>query len=142
MNRDSFRRFRSSASCAKFIEQIGEFKARIQRLREFLDENKDPKLLQKKFPEVYPGELAIARTNDFRQIARMSFTGVINGGQVVAEQKINLPDGTKVRIEPLAPAGQPTHAEIFREFIGVFDDLPPDLAEHHDHYAHGKPVSA
>jgi hypothetical protein len=72
----------------------------------------------------------------------MSFTGVISNGQVVAEGKITLPDGTKVRIEPMSAAEPPSHAEIFREFIGVFNDLPSDLAEHHDRYAHGKAQSA
>ena len=69
----------------------------------------------------------------------MSFTGVISNGQVIAEGKITLPDGTKVRIEPVATAEPPTHAETLREFIGAFHGLPADLAENHDHYLHGAP---
>ena len=72
----------------------------------------------------------------------MSISGVIKNGQVVAEEMISLPEGTRVRIEPVTKAVPPTHAEIFRDFIGILDDLPADLAEHHDHYAHGKPRSA
>jgi hypothetical protein len=29
--------------------------------------------------------------------------------------------------------------EEFKEFIGILKDGPPDMAENHDHYAHGAP---
>jgi hypothetical protein len=29
--------------------------------------------------------------------------------------------------------------EGFKEFIGILKDGPPDMAENHDHYAHGAP---
>ena len=72
----------------------------------------------------------------------MSISGVIKNGQVVPEEMISLPEGTRVRIEPVTKAEPPTHAEIFRDFIGILGDLPADLAEHHDYYAQGKPRSA
>jgi len=69
----------------------------------------------------------------------MSFTGVISNGQVVAEGKITLPDGTKVRIEPVSAGPEETLADAFREFVGVCEGLPSDLARNHDHYLHGAP---
>ncbi len=29
--------------------------------------------------------------------------------------------------------------ERYKEFIGMFDDLPADFARNHDHYTHGTP---
>lgn len=68
----------------------------------------------------------------------MSFTGVISNGQVVAEGKITLPDGTKVRIEPV-PEGGESLANALREFMGACEGMPSDLARNHDHYLHGAP---
>ena len=40
--------------------------------------------------------------------------------------------------QPLqAPKG--SFAERYAQFIGIFDDLPEDFAEQHDHYIHGTP---
>ena len=69
----------------------------------------------------------------------MSFVGVIKDGGVVAAEKIALPDGTQVRIEALADGNQKSLAESLREFIGMADDLPTDLARNHDHYLRGTP---
>ena len=33
----------------------------------------------------------------------------------------------------------PTHYELFKDFIGIVKDMPPDVAKNHDHYAHGAP---
>ena len=30
-------------------------------------------------------------------------------------------------------------SEEFKDFIGILKDGPPDMAENHDHYAHGAP---
>jgi hypothetical protein len=64
-----------------------------------------------------------------------------------------LPDGTKLRIEPIERPVAPT-AELDADSIAgtrsmllawarkaevLAQPLPSDLAENHDHYAHGKP---
>jgi len=72
-------------------------------------------------------------------MSRMSFTGVISNGQIIAEEKINLPDGTKVRIEPMQEGPGETLADAFRVFMGVCEGLPSDLARNHEHYLHGAP---
>ena len=70
---------------------------------------------------------------------RMSISGVIKNGQVVPEEPLTLPEGTRVRIEPEPAPDRPTHAEALREFIGAFHGLSADLAENHDYYLHGAP---
>ena len=101
-----------------------------------------PNFFQEKFTNDWPQRIELFVEIISGSLFRMSISGVIKNGQVVPEEMISLPEGTRVRIEPV-PAMEPlTYAEIFRDFIGIFDDLPADLAEHHDHYAHGKPRSA
>jgi len=69
----------------------------------------------------------------------MIFRGRVQNGVVVFDEKLQLPDGTEVQVEPL-PAPQPgTLAEQFADIIGKVLDLPPDMAEQHDHYIHGTP---
>jgi hypothetical protein len=74
----------------------------------------------------------------------MVYRGVVKNGVVVLGEGAQLPDGTEVRIEPIVPAESlppegPTLAEQFGSVIGTVPDLPPDMAEHHDHYLHGAP---
>jgi hypothetical protein len=66
----------------------------------------------------------------------MSFTGIVENGKVVLPPEANLPSGTKVRVETVGPETD-SLADSLQEFIGVFDDLPADLARNHDHYIHG-----
>ncbi len=66
----------------------------------------------------------------------MSFTGLVEDGRVVLPPGTNLPSGTKVRVETVEPEIG-SLADSLQEFIGVFDDLPADLARNHDHYIHG-----
>jgi hypothetical protein len=73
----------------------------------------------------------------------MTFEGHIQNGVAVFDQPVNLPEGLKVRIEPVtepAPATdkRPTLAERFKGFIGTADDLPADMAQNHDQYLHDK----
>jgi hypothetical protein len=68
----------------------------------------------------------------------VSYTGKVQNGVVVLPPEAHLPEGTEVEVsfpEP-APNGA-TFAERFKEFIGMADDLPPDLARNLDHYVHG-----
>ena len=70
----------------------------------------------------------------------MSVIGVVEDGKVVLPPEMQLPTGTRVRVEMLPPAEQgPSLAGTFKDYIGIFDDLPPDLARNHDHYLHGAP---
>jgi hypothetical protein len=66
----------------------------------------------------------------------MSFTGIVENGKVVLPPEVHLPSGTKVRVETVEPEGNAL-SDPLQAFIGVFDDLPTDLAKNHDHYIHG-----
>src|SRR5687767_12984363 len=70
----------------------------------------------------------------------MSYTGIVENGKVTLPPGAHLPDGTKVRVEAVDPASDSsTLADSMKEFIGIFDDLPPDFAKNHDHYIHHRP---
>lgn len=71
----------------------------------------------------------------------MSFIGTVTEtGMIALPADAKLPAGTRVRVLPeTEETSGPTLAETFKEFIGVCDDLPSDLARNHDHYAHGAP---
>ena len=76
----------------------------------------------------------------------MSLIGHIENGTVVFDTPPDLPDGTPVRVEPIAvpapaPNAQPvpTLLERLKDFVGVLDGLPPDAATNHDHYLYGTP---
>ncbi len=70
----------------------------------------------------------------------MSVIGVVENGKVVLPSETKLPNGTRVRVEPLPAEGpEAPLVDAFREYIGIFDDLPSDLARNHDHYIHGAP---
>jgi hypothetical protein len=66
----------------------------------------------------------------------MSYLGRVSKGTVVLPPDANLPDGTEVRVEPVAPK---TLADRLKDSIGSVRGGPPDLAENHDHYLHGTP---
>lgn len=74
----------------------------------------------------------------------MVYRGIVENGVVVLHEGAKLPDGTEVRIEPLAreenvPGEGPTLAEQFADVIGTVPELPSDMAAQHDHYLHGAP---
>ncbi len=71
----------------------------------------------------------------------MSFIGTVTEtGMVALPAEAKLPAGTRVRIlTENEDTASPTLAETFKEFIGVCDDLPPDLARNHDYYTYGTP---
>ena len=68
----------------------------------------------------------------------MSYTGIVENGKVLLPADADLPTGTRVRIETLEPEN-PSLADSLQPFVGVFNDLPADLALNHDHYIHGTP---
>lgn len=73
----------------------------------------------------------------------MSFTATVENDTIKLPPGMHLPDGTRVTIVPprQAPADEkrPTLLEVFGDLVGCIKDAPPDLAENHDHYAHGAP---
>jgi hypothetical protein len=69
----------------------------------------------------------------------MQLQGVVHNGVIIPDDPTVLPEGTRVQIV-VAPADQPaTFGERFARFKGAVPDLPPDLAEQHDHYRLGTP---
>ncbi len=82
-----------------------------------------------------------------------TYTGEIRNGVVVFNPAAPLPDGTKVRVEPVERLETLTSGPALDPIAGtrrmplasartaeeIAPPLPSDLAENHDHYAHGKP---
>lgn len=70
----------------------------------------------------------------------MSITAVIEKGIIRLPKDAPWPSGTLVRIEPVEEPA-PTLLEALKDFDGMADDLPADLAANLDHYVHGHPRS-
>jgi hypothetical protein len=68
----------------------------------------------------------------------MTIAGTIQNGVVVFDQPPALPEGTRVEVVVPTPEEAPTLQGLLR-FAGTANDLPPDMAEQHDHYIHGTP---
>lgn len=81
-------------------------------------------------------------------------TGSVQNGVVVLDAipgRPSLPDGTRVRVEVAEPSQRPdrepdplarTRAFLLaaaRDAEAQAPPMPSDMAEGHDHYAHGKP---
>jgi len=66
----------------------------------------------------------------------MTYLGHVEKGVIVLDEADALPEGMQVRVEPVP---QRTLNERFKNIIGRAPDLPPDMAENHDHYIHGTP---
>ena len=64
----------------------------------------------------------------------MGYLGKVTKGAVVLPPEADLPDGTMVRVEPIATE---TLAARLEGVIGIVRDMPSDWAENHDHYVHG-----
>lgn len=72
----------------------------------------------------------------------MTYKGKVKNGVVVVQDGVSLPENAEVNIELVKPGkseASPSWAEVFKDVIGKVDDLPPDMAENHDHYIHGTP---
>ena len=69
----------------------------------------------------------------------MVYRGHVKSGVVVLESDVQLPEGAEVSVELLPTTGRKTLAEQLGDLIGSVPDLPPDMAEQHDHYLHGAP---
>lgn len=69
----------------------------------------------------------------------MEFEGTVLNGVIVMDGAAPLPDGTKVKVLVEAPTRMPTLGQRLLKHAGTVPDLPPDMAEQHDHYVHGTP---
>ncbi len=71
----------------------------------------------------------------------MTVHGRVKNGVVVVDNPALLPEGAEVMVEVSTPAPEGTGdaSSILLRHAGKGVGLPSDLAEHHDHYAHGKP---
>ena len=72
-----------------------------------------------------------------------TYTGQVQNGVIVLDEGTPpLPEGTRLRIEPIpsptSGRGR-TLAERLASVIGKAEGLPTDLADQHDHYLHGQP---
>ena len=73
---------------------------------------------------------------------RMSITAIVENDTV--KLPVHVPDGTRVEItlpEQSARVAESdeTLFDVLKDFIGCIKDGPEDLADEHDHYAHGTP---
>ena len=67
----------------------------------------------------------------------MSITAVVEKNSIKLPPGVHLPDGTSVRVEPIAAPAPATFGQRYAGFIGIVTDAPRDLAENHDHYLYG-----
>ena len=67
----------------------------------------------------------------------VSITATVEQGKIVLPANIQWPSGTVVHIEPVADQ-LPTLWETLKDFDGMANDLPADLAGNLDHYVHGQ----
>jgi predicted DNA-binding antitoxin AbrB/MazE fold protein len=65
----------------------------------------------------------------------MSITAVIEKGVIKLPADVPWKSGTVVRIEAVEEPS--ALLDAFKEFDGMADDLPADLAANLDHYVHG-----
>jgi hypothetical protein len=71
----------------------------------------------------------------------MTYRGHIKNGQIALDEPIRFPEGAEVivaLVEKPKANGEDLNAVLLRH-AGKGENLPSDLAEQHDHYAHGKP---
>jgi hypothetical protein len=66
----------------------------------------------------------------------VSITAVIEKGTIKLPKNVPWKSGTVVRIEAVDEPS-PTLLDALKEFDGMADDLPADLAANLDHYVHG-----
>lgn len=81
----------------------------------------------------------------------MQLEGVIVNGRVELDAPAELPEGTRVRVEPIPAETPPAETpevpkaekpltslnKLLLSLAGKAKGLPPDMAEQHDHYIHG-----
>jgi hypothetical protein len=76
----------------------------------------------------------------------MVYFGKIQNGKIVPESELRLPEGARVRIEPITPSapsspGDPTDP-VYRLGDDAVETGITDFASEHDHYIYGTPKRA
>jgi hypothetical protein len=77
----------------------------------------------------------------------MTYRGKYSKGTVILPRDVDIPEGAEVDVTPVVPPSNggtkpgesPTLYEMLKDFVGILEGLPSDLAENHDHYIHGTP---
>ncbi len=69
-------------------------------------------------------------------ILGVSITATVEQGKIVLPADVQWPSGTVVRIEPVGDQ-LPTLWETIKDFDGIANDLPADLAANLDRYKAG-----
>jgi hypothetical protein len=69
----------------------------------------------------------------------MELEGTVQNGVIVVDSPSPLPEGARVKIVVEIQARKPTLAERMLKHAGSVPDLPPDMAQQHDHYIRGTP---
>ena len=77
----------------------------------------------------------------------MTYKGHVKNGLIVLDEQAALKDGDVVSVRVLrrqtktaSRSKRPlTLYDRLKPIIGIAKGLPPDLAENHDHYLHGRP---
>jgi len=69
----------------------------------------------------------------------MELEGMVHNGVIVPDDATVLPEGTRVRITPVALEEPKPFGERFAQYQGAVPGLPTDLAKQHDHYGLGTP---
>lgn len=78
----------------------------------------------------------------------MELEGVVQNGVIVPQGECSLPEGSRVRIQPVEQNGQSKAGatnlgvrlrQLAKKYEGLPCDLPEDFAINHDHYIHGTP---
>jgi len=75
----------------------------------------------------------------------MVYRGHVENGMIRLEDAPTLPEGVEVEVRLLAEDTSqeeeekvPSLYERLKDIVGKAEGLPPDLAENHDHYLHGR----
>ena len=69
----------------------------------------------------------------------MTYRGQVKNGVVVLEGNPSLPEGAQVELEVIDQKDLDALWDDLHKLAGTAKGLPPDMAENHDHYAHGAP---
>lgn len=73
-----------------------------------------------------------------RYNVRMVYFGKYHDGKIIPEGELRLPEGSRVRIEPVAPARAQAGPDPADDLASEAVDFGiPDLASQHDHYLYG-----
>jgi hypothetical protein len=69
----------------------------------------------------------------------VAYQGQVVNGRIVLDGGVSLPDGLRVRIEPVATKSANGQGSVFDIGSMAVDTGIKDLASQHDHYASGAP---